>query len=67
MDGVQLSRGSKMRQFTFYHYVTRSSGKSFNAPWKDERLSRPWKNSVVLNFGPLDWEFKGLITRPLLI
>ena len=33
---------------------------------KDERLSRPWSDPVVLNTGPLDWEFSTLTTRPLL-
>ena len=33
---------------------------------KDERLSRYWSHPVVLNTGPLDWEFSNLTTRPLL-
>ena len=38
----------------------------FYRPRKDEKLSRPWSNSVVLNTGPLDWESSTLATRPLL-
>ena len=33
---------------------------------KDERLSQPWNNPVVLNMGPLDWEASALPTRTLL-
>lgn len=29
---------------------------SFDRPEKDEKLSRPWYQLVVLNQGPLDWE-----------
>ena len=39
---------------------------SFYPPQNDERLSRPWNHSVVLNMGPLDWESSALSTRPLL-
>ena len=31
-------------------------GTLFYRPRKDEKLSRPWSNPVVLNTGPLDWE-----------
>ena len=54
------------RQFTFYHSVPRNSWYSFYRPQKDERLSRPWSHSLVLNTGPLDWESSALTTRPLL-
>ena len=54
------------RQFTFYHSVPRNSWCSFYRPWKDERLSRPWRHQVVLNAGHLDWESSVLTTRPLL-
>ena len=30
-----------------------------------ERLSRSWSHPVLLNTGPLDWEFSVLTTRPL--
>ena len=30
----------------------------------DERLSRPWSHSVVLNTGGLNWESSSLTTRP---
>ena len=39
---------------------------SFNPPWNDESLSRPWNHPVVLNTGSLDWETRALSTRPLL-
>ena len=39
---------------------------SFHQPMKDERLSQPWNNPVVLNMGPLDWEASALPTRTLL-
>ena len=42
------------RQFTFYHKAPRYSWYSFYRPWKDERLSRPWSHTVVLNARPLD-------------
>ena len=38
---------------------------SFDQPWKDERLSRPWAHLVVLNMGLLDWGSSALSTRPL--
>ena len=28
-------------------------------------LSQPWSDPVVLNTGPLDWEFSALTIRPL--
>ena len=37
---------------------------SFDRPQKDERLSRPWSHSMVLNMGPLDWESSALTTKP---
>ena len=55
-----------MRQFTFYHSVPRNSWYSFCWPPKDERLSRPWNHTAVLNMGPLDWESSALTTRPML-
>ena len=54
------------RQFTFYHSVPRNTWYSFYRPRKDERLSRPWSQPVVLNTGLLDWESSALTTRPLL-
>ena len=54
------------RQFTFYHSVPRNSWYSFYRPRKDERLSRPWSDPVVLSTEPLDWESSALTTRPLL-
>ena len=54
------------RHFTFYHSVPRNSRYSFYRPRKNERLSRPWSHSVVLNTGLLDWECSALTTRPLL-
>ena len=32
---------------------------------KDDRLSWPWSQPVVLNTGPLDWESRAFTTRPL--
>ena len=28
-------------------------------------MSQPWRDPVVLNTGPLDWESSSLIARPL--
>ena len=53
------------RQFTFYHSVPRNSWYPFYWPQKDERLSRPWSHTVVLNTWLLDWESSALTTRPL--
>ena len=67
MDGVQLLQGYRAtmrRQFTLYHLVPRDSWYSFDQPRKDERLSQPWSHPVVLNSGPLDWEYSTLPTRP---
>ena len=52
------------RQFTFYYQVPRSPWYSFDQPQKDERLSWPWRHSVVLNTGPQDWESWALTTSP---
>ena len=68
MDGVQLPQGYRAttrREFNFYQYVPRNSWYSFDGPWKNERPSRIWSHSVVLNAGPLDWEVSVLTTRPL--
>ena len=35
---------------------------SFDRPEKDEKLSRPWYQLVVLNQGPLDCESSALTT-----
>ena len=59
-------RSTTRRQFTFYHLVSRSSRYSTDRPWKDERLFLPYSHPVVLNRGPLDWEFSTLTTRSLL-
>ena len=37
----------------------------FYQPQRDERLSRPWSHSVVLNTETLDWESSALTTRAL--
>ena len=50
----------------FLPSVARISWYSFNQPRKDERLSLPWSHLVVLNLGPLDWEFSTLTTKLLL-
>ena len=50
------ARANSRGQFTFYHEVPRNFWYSFYQPRKNERLSRPWSHSVVLNMGPLDWE-----------
>ena len=50
------------RQFTFYHSVPSNSWYSFYQPHKDERLSWPWSQPVVLNTEPLDWESSALTT-----
>ena len=59
-------RATSRRQFTFYHNVPRNSWYSFYRPRKDERFSRPWSYSVVLNTGPMDSESSILTIRPLL-
>ena len=38
-------------------------GTHLNHPRKEEMLSRPWSQPVVLNSGLLDWESSALITR----
>ena len=43
--------------------VPRNSWYSFYRPRKDERLSRPWSHSVVLNTIPLDVEYGALTSR----
>ena len=63
VDGVQLPQGYSAttgRQFTFYQHVPRNSWYSFDRPWKDERLSRPWSYQVGLNMGPLNWKSSAL-------
>ena len=52
-------------QSTFYHLVPRYSWYSFYRPRKDERLSWPWSQPVVLNTGPLDWKSNALTTRSI--
>ena len=59
------ARATLKRQYTFYHKACKNSWYSFYQPWKDERLSWPWSQTVVLNMGPLDWESSALTTRPL--
>ena len=68
MDGAQLSQGYSHYKETVYFLPLsrRKSSYSFDWPWKDERLSWPCSNSVVLNQGPLDWESSTLTTRSLL-
>ena len=68
MDGVQLPQGQSHFKEAVYFLplVPRNSWYSFYRPRKDERLSRPWSHSMVLNTGPLDWETSILTTRPLL-
>ena len=68
MDGVQLSQGYSHYKETVYFLPLSpmKSWYSFDWPWKDERQSWPWSHPVVLNPGPLDWEFSTLTTRPLL-
>ena len=53
------------RPSNFYHSVPRNSWCSFYQPQKDERLSRPWSQPIVLSTGSLDWESSILTTRPL--
>ena len=69
MNDVQLSQGyraKKSRQLTCHHYVPRNTWYSFHQPRKDERLSQPRRNSVVLKPGLLDYESSVLTTRSLL-
>ena len=69
MNDVQLSQGyraKKSRQLTCHHYVPRSTWYSFHQPRKDERLSQPRSNLVVLKPGLLDWESSVWSTRSLL-
>ena len=66
-DGVHLSqdyRAPTRREFTFYHLVPRSYRYSSGQPRKDQGLSQLWSHPVVLNLGPLNWEFSALTTRP---
>ena len=68
MDGVQLPQGYRAttrRQFTFYHQVPRNPWRLFDQIRKDERLSQPWRDPMILNTGHLDWESSALTTRPL--
>ena len=70
MDRIQLPkvyRATTRRQFTFYHSVPKNSWYPFDQPRKDERLTRPWSHTVVLNTGPLDWESSNPIVFSLLI
>ena len=46
--------------------VPGSSLYSMDWHWKDEILSWPWSNPLVLNMGPLDLKSSTLIIRPLL-
>ena len=68
MDGVQLPQGYNHFEEAVY-FLPFSSQKflvlilSTLEEWK---LSRPWSHPVVLNTGPLDWEFSALTTRLLL-
>ena len=67
MNGVQLCQGYRAttrRHFTFYHSVPSNSWYSAGQPGKDERLSWPWGDQVVLNPGPLDLESSNLTTSP---
>ena len=73
------ARVTSRRQFTFYHQVTRNSWYSLYWPQKDEKLSRPWSQQVVLNLGwpwshpvvlntgPLDWESSTWTSRPSIL
>ena len=49
----------------FYQQVPTNFWYSFYRPRKDKRLSQPWRDPVVLNTGPPDWESSSLIARPL--
>ena len=51
------------RQFTFSHQVPRNSWYSLYRRREDERLSWTWSHPVVLNTGPMDWEYSTLTTR----
>ena len=62
MDGVQLSQGTKRREFTFYHSVPRSSWYIINRSRNDERMRLPRSHPVVLNPGLLDWKSSALTT-----
>ena len=64
--GQKISMQTSRGQFTFDHWVLRNSWYSFYQPRKNERLSPPWSNPVVLNMGPLDWKSIALTTWPLL-
>ena len=57
MEGIQLPQGYEEAVY----FLPLSSQKfeipgiySFDQAWKDERLSRTWGHSMVLNTGPLD-------------
>ena len=52
IDGLQLSQGCKAttrRQFSFYHWVPKSSWYSFDQPRKDKRLSWPCTHPIRQN------------------
>ena len=69
MDGFQLPQSCSHFKEAVY-FLPLSSQKflvySFYRPRKDEKLSRPWSHTVVLNTGPLDWKSSTLTTRVLL-
>ena len=58
-------RATSRRQFTFYNLLPINSWYSFYQPRKDEKLSWAWSHPLVLNTGPLYWEFSTLANRPL--
>ena len=53
-------------KFIFYCYVLRKPWYSFDKPWKDERMTSPWRHPVILNLGALDCESSVLNSKPLL-
>ena len=61
MDRVQMSqvcRGNTSRQFTFNHWVPRSSWDSFDPPRKGKRPSQTWSHLLVFNPGTGNSEFQ---------
>ena len=52
-----------LKNLLFTRYIPRNFWYSIDRPLKDERLSWPWKEPVVLNSMALDWESNPLTTR----
>ena len=56
---VEPHRGGSLLFTTNFPEISGTHFVDFGS-MKDERLSRPWSHTVVLNTGPLDWESSAL-------